>query len=385
MSLVVAYLAQGKMRLKEGGAEPRTIDSAFAQSIHDKALRAQQRNSWKNDGGGFFSGAMLWGRGAGSDPDPVWITSVGRGREQGQFVFSLTSGSLCALLSSDRLGAEERRLWNNNKQRLQHVSQHPQTGDFAFSVTHQNGTANLGVMIGGDAGVSEVTEGDSMDTAPSWVPGEPRRLVYQSAGVGRNREGHYLALGPYRVEHLNLETAAIDTLLEDPEIDFVAPRALANGALYYIRRPYEGRPRANPFRILKDIVLMPFRFLYGVFQFFNFFTMKYTGNKLTTSADGARNRQLNPQEMMIWGNLIQAQKAQAGEEPPDLVPGSWQLMRRQRGTDEVIAKSVLAYDVAEDGTVVYSNGNALFKITPDGRRERILSEALIEQVVLLST
>ena len=41
---------------------------------------------------------------------------------------------------------------------------------------------------------------------------------------------------------------------------------------------------------------------------------------------------------------------------------------------------MLAYDAAADGTIVYTNGNALFLLHPDGRKERVLNEDMIEQV-----
>jgi hypothetical protein len=88
--------------------------------------------------------------------------------------------------------------------------------------------------------------------------------------------------------------------------------------------------------------------------------------------------------MMIWGNLIEAQRQDGENEEVDLVPASWQLARRRSGgTEEVLAKGVLAYDIAADGAIVYSNGNAIFLLHPDGRKEQLLSQRMIEQVVVL--
>src|SRR6185369_1283490 len=55
----IAWLAQGKVRVKRPGESPRTIESQFGQSIRERAVRAQQRNSWKTGGEGekFLSGA----------------------------------------------------------------------------------------------------------------------------------------------------------------------------------------------------------------------------------------------------------------------------------------------------------------------------------------
>lgn len=384
MNLVVAYLAQGKVRLKEGEKPARTIDSPYVRATYEKAVRSQQRHAWKSEGGGFLSGASLWGGGTAGSVDQARITSLCRGNEAGQIVYSMTSGSLCALLSADRLGEEERRLWNNNQHRLQHLSIHPATGDFAFASLHPNGTANIGVMFKDESGLAEITEGDSIDTAPSWVPGEGRKLVYQSAGIGRNRHGQQLALGPFRIESVDIDSVELTTLAEEPDSDLLAPRVSIDGALYFIRRPYEGRPRVRPWRIIKDVLLFPFRLIYAVFQFFNFFSMRYTGRKLTTSADGARGKPVDLQQMLIFGNLVQAQRAAEGEEPPDLVPSTWQLVCRRQGSDQVVARGVLAYDLAPDGTVVYSNGSALFSVPPAGGRRRLLNEAMIEQVTVVA-
>jgi hypothetical protein len=38
----IAYLAQGNVRVKAGAAPPRTVDSAYGDSIREKQVRAQQ-------------------------------------------------------------------------------------------------------------------------------------------------------------------------------------------------------------------------------------------------------------------------------------------------------------------------------------------------------
>jgi hypothetical protein len=63
---------------------------------------------------------------------PVAVTSICAGREQGGLIYSLESGSLCALLEAGQLGAEERRLWNDNRTRLRHLAVSPTTEDLAF-------------------------------------------------------------------------------------------------------------------------------------------------------------------------------------------------------------------------------------------------------------
>ncbi len=59
-------------------------------------------------------------------------------------------------------------------------------------------------------------------------------------------------------------------------------------------------------------------------------------------------------------------------------------MRPTTYDPEVVAKGVLAYDLAPDGSVVYSNGNAIFIRDAAGKTERIHVERLIEQVAVLT-
>ena len=305
------------------------------------------------------------------------------GAGPGQLLYSLETNELCGVLQLDDWGAEERRLWNKNDQRLDHLAVSPR-GEVACSVRHQFGTANIAVRLSDDTGFSEVTEGDSVDTAPRWIPGEGRQLVFQSAGVGRNAAGHLAGLGPFSIQKLDIDSTVLSTLIEDPRHDLLTPQLTADGTLYYIRRPYLAGREPNPFRVLKDIVLFPFRLVYAIFHFLQFFSMRYTGRKLT-GADGARGREMDLKQMMIWGNLVSAQQAaQSKEEAPDLVPKTWQLIRKRPGHDEeLVAKGVLAFDLAPDGSMVYSNGSAIFVRDPEGATRRIVAESLIERVVAL--
>jgi len=384
MGLTVAYLAGGRIRLKSGDQPPRLIESPYAKGVHERAIRSQQRHAWKSESGagGFLGGPMIWGKSATDGPAPILTTSLARGSGPGQLIYSLASSSLSAVCESDGLGAEERRLWNDNNRKIEHLHSCPANGHLVFSVRHANGTANIGIMFKGEPGISEVTEGDSVDTAPAWVSGNPRRVVYQSAGVGRNEQGHFMALGPFSIQLLEVDSAEMTTLLEDPQADYLSPRMLEDGTLYFIRRPYREHAKVKPLRVLKDTLLLPFRLLFAVFQFFNFFSMRYTGRKLSTPP-GTPKRDMPMEQMMIWGNLISAQAAD-GEEAADLVPPSWQLIRQRPDSgEEVLASGVLAYDLSADGTIAYSNGNAVFIRRPDGKTERLLTERLIEQVALV--
>jgi len=96
---------------------------------------------------------------------------------------------------------------------------------------------------------------------------------------------------------------------------------------------------------------------------------------------------MDRRQMMIWGNLIDANspagKEDGGDDSPSLVASSWQLVRRSPdGSLAVLGKGVLAFDLGQDGSCLYSNGSAIYRIDANGFRERLLVDSLIQQVAI---
>ena len=170
------------------------------------------------------------------------------------------------------------------------------------------------------------------------------------------------------------------TLVESRQFDYLAPQCLEDGTLLYIRRPYSQHEKFSPLRAIKDLILFPFRLLYAIVHYLNFFSAIYTGRKLTSG--GAKAREMDMKQMMVWGNVVRAQRQGSVEEAgADLVPKSWQLCSRTPMDEcKVLAAGVLAYDLGDDGRIVFTNGNAIYLLHPDGRKEHVLNERLIEQV-----
>ena len=259
-----------------------------------------------------------------------------------------------------------------------------ETGDIVGSVEHKFGTANIGVKLCEEgSGFSEVTEGDSLDTAPRWVHGKKSEIVFQSAGVGRNQHGHIAELAPFALHHLNIETGEMNVLLEDRKYDLLTPAMLEDETLYYIRRPHQGSLKVSPVSIIKDILFFPFRLIFAIVQFLNFFSFLFTGKKLNR-AGNIPTKEMDIKQMVIWGKLVQAQKNRPkDDEAPDLVPKSWELIRRSSGgSEDVVACGVLDFDILPNGTILYTNGSAIFQIS-NGKTEKLHSDKMISQVALL--
>ena len=63
-----------------------------------------------------------------------------------------------------------------------------------------------------------------------------------------------------------------------------------------------------------------------------------------------------------------------------LVPGSWELVcRNRKGQEYVAARHVVTFDVCVDDSVVYSNGYGVFRLV-DGEWQPLTSGNLVENV-----
>ncbi len=68
----------------------------------------------------------------------------------------------------------------------------------------------------------------------------------------------------------------------------------------------------------------------------------------------------------------------------NLVPGSWQLIAQEgrRASPRVVASHVAHFDLAPDGTVLYSNGYDIFSWSR-GEQHKLNREALVEGLAAL--
>jgi len=59
------------------------------------------------------------------------------------------------------------------------------------------------------------------------------------------------------------------------------------------------------------------------------------------------------------------------------------VRRTPSGETAVMAKKVLAYDLAADGSLLYSDGASITRMDAGGSSQRVVSGELIEQVLAL--
>jgi hypothetical protein len=407
MSFNFAYLSGGKLYLKLGRSSVLAVASEFGQAARERVLQMQKRNGWKqkNPIGNLLSGG---GSGDRSQQDgqvlPVTVrgicpTSEDRilytleaGEIGGIFTLDLPVGGKPApvenrsLLAGDR--AKEKRLFHSADFKVEHVDFHEQHQLIACAVIRKDGTANIATMPVGAVHLGEVTEGDAIDLAPKWIPGSRKAIVFQSAGVSRDAAGYIIEHRHSTIEQLDFDTHEVNTLVSDPQYDLLAPQMTANGTLYYIRRPYLPlRQRVRFWETLKEVLLMPLRLLAAIFEWLNFFTRRYTGKALLMPHQPPQ-RGLG--QMLFLGRLVdvgaevERNRNFGDPDSPALIPRSWQLVEQLPHQEPAtIACGVLAFDVGADGSIVYSNGSAVYGIHPGGVAERLVVDKAIEQVVIL--
>lgn len=385
----LAFVAQGRLHLHVGEGAPRVVESAFGRSLRERAAQIQNRNAWKVQGfGARFMG--LSGR-SGPEPEsggfPILLTSVARGSAPGEVLYSLETREISGVFAVDSSGFE-RRLFHTADFRVRDLAAHPDGTAIAVSVSHGGLAANIAVLNADGSDLRDVSEGDSLDRAPHWDPGHPRRLVFQSAGLGRDASGRLAGRGPFALQRLDLESGELQCLAEDPGADFLGPQVAPDGALYYIRRPFGNRPSGSgPLGALKDAALLPFDLVIGILKLLSFAATLSRGRKRPWASP---EEEASPAEQFrVWGETIAVGRSTRQEqhdagEAPSLVPSSWQLIRQTQAGQKVLANGILSFDIAPDGSVLYSNGRAVHRIDSDGARtERVHVGNLIQQVAAL--
>jgi len=396
-----AFLAEGKLYVKRGATAPQLIESTFAQNVIDRASQSAERNSWRNkntpDGPNPFSRSLIWG-GAARTPETrvVRITGLTGAPGVGQLLYALDTGAVGGLFIYDLKQDYENRLFHRQDFTAKDLAHHPTKELIALSITNDDGTSSIALMQPGGRGLRPITQGDTRDEAPAWFPTPPDQnadrevLIYQSTGLGRNQRGNITSQGPYSICKLDIDNPKLTTLLEDPKWDYLAPRArIENGEeiLYFIRRPYkfEGHRSYTPLHLLLDIVLFPFRFFRALFHFLNFFSLMFSQKPLTT-AGGPKPESFDTRYLMLHGKLIDAEKilkAQKGK-PAALVPATWELLRMTPdGKLQPLATHVLSFDLAPNGTILYTNGSEVFTLPLDGKPERLCAHRMIQQVMAI--
>lgn len=339
----------------------------------------QQRSAWKTEGAGAaFRGEQTMMHHA--DPETIAaaaeIHGISRIDQDDVIVYTISVENFSGIFTKNLQQANdpEGHIVHQNEVRFMNLDYHPQHKELVISIDQAYGPGqHIAIMNMGSPRYRFVTEGDCVDENPVWLKSDHRVIYYESAGIGRDQQGNYMGLGPKAIHRLDLESGALEEVVAFPNDDCILPKLDRSNHLFFIKRPYQSgnSSRSSSF---KDLILMPYRIGKAIFNWINFFTMRYTGETLTRGNDNPAKK-MDPHQTFVAGNLIHAQKAlkenqSKGEKYPGIVPRDWELVRMEKTGELVTVKrGVLDYSFTPEGNIVYSNGNYVVLLTSDGNEE----------------
>lgn len=376
-----AFVSNGQLFYRERGGELQSLHSPYVQEAMDRRDRARDRHAWKQ--GTSFNVAAGGGMrryDAGSDRIPVTAAAYDG---SGNLLYFLRNDTVGGLFCREAATGNEQRLLLKQHLHLADLIPSPDGAMLAASSREEGGTASIVVLSSDGHNLRELTGGDTVDSAPAWIPGAPNRLLFQSSGLARGPEGFVVAQGPASIQKLDMEQGALTPILENPAYDFLKPRVAPSGDLLFIRRPYQA-PAYGARKMFADTLYFPFRLLRAVFHYLNFFSLMYARKPLTSAQ--SPGVQADMKEILLQGRRIDAEKAlrnaRAVHGVPSLVPESWVLMARNaNGAERVLAANVASYDIGRDGAILYSNGRGVFVLEQDGSSRLAATDELVGEVV----
>lgn len=380
-----AFLSGGMIFFRERGEEIKQLHSPYAQQAMDRRERARERNAWKQ--GTSFNVAAGGGRRDFGPADAPLQATGAVFEANGDLLYFLRDEQMGGLFRREAATGTEFRLLIKQNLHLTGLQRSSHTELLAASSVQSDGIANIATMQSDGSNYREVTSGDTIDSSPTWIPGAPRRMLFQSIGLARGERGFIIAQGNSTIQKLDLDSGSVAPILDDPAFDYLKPRVTSKGDLLYIRRPFEA-PRYGTESLLLDTVLFPFRLLRAVFHYLNFFSLMYSRKPLSSADSPGVTADMK--SVVLQGKRIDAERALRNARTiqgvPSLVPDSWQLVcRNQEGEERVLATNVASYDLSPDDSIVYSNGRGVFVLEADGLSRPAATDQLVLDVFAAPT
>lgn len=376
-----AFLSNGLIFHRETGSDLKPLHSPYVEEAMERRERARERHSWKQ-GTSFNVAAGGGARSFEVGDTPIRATSAAFDIT-GDLLYFFKHESVGGLFRREAVTARELRVLLKTGLHLSDLAPSPDGSRVAASSLQSDQVANIALLDRDGSNYREVTGGDSVDSAPAWIPDAPGHLLFQSCGLARNEQGHIVAQGNATLQRLDMGSGNISTILEDAGYDYLKPRVSPAGHLLFIRRPYEA-PRYGVSTLLGDTLLFPYRLLRAVFHYLNFFSLMYSRKPLTSASGPAV--QADMKHILLQGRRIDTEKAlrrpRLVQGVPSLVPDDWMLISRsQAGEERILASNVASYDISPDGTIVYSNGRGVFVLERDGTSRLAQTDELVLEVV----
>lgn len=377
---MISYISLGKLYLLPEDGPETDVSSDFIRDLRQRLQSIEDRREvFRGSGEAFMSGGFGGGQGPSLDQTfQAEFSCIANDPGTDGICYAIDAGEVRAMFTYEPEQRYERRVFHGPKQRFTSISvrEHDDEILWLVAAAQDHGVSRICVFKPEKgSGVRDVTEGESLDAYPVWIPGEPLKFAYQTSGIARNvNTGEWMGLGPASIESVDLETRAMETLAANGSFDFLCPMFDDSGNLYFIRRPYEAFKKTSITAIAKDILMFPWRLVLAVFGFLNMFSMMFTGKPLKTAGNAPKREGPDPKAMFLHGRWVnvteEMQRNSVSEDAPDsAVPSNWELIQQTpNGDRNVIAKGVMSFAVGPDNLIYYSNGKGIY--TSDGKSKK---------------
>lgn len=378
--LVIKTLTDGV--IKEFGSD-------FHSNYVDASIKAAKSVEWKTKG----MGARFMRESAAEDYHAVsdiisYFNSIEFFGSPDKIIYSITVNDLSGIMTKD-LTAEkdsEGHVIHSRENIFCGACPDTENDKFVTCIKTSYENAHLAVYDVKTDDYMTVTDGDSCDFDASFSRSDDSLVYFASKGVGRNADGEFVKFSHSSIYSYDVFTGDIEEILSDPNKSLIRPKDDGKGNLFYITRP-EQKNKTGFFRLLLDIILIPWKLLKAMYYFAEMFTMMFTGKGFTEkSANPAKTMKKSQGMIVIDDNLINAEEEyrknlRHKDNPAGVAPWSWQLVRRtESGETTSLANGVIDYCLLSDGSIAYTNGKHVIVIGTDGKRNKIADTDLCTKI-----
>ena len=381
------YISKGELFYPQ--EQTGTIISCQAvEKYKSNLLEINQRKEWKTKGAGaLFMGLSDYNNQEFLAASGSFVSDAVFA-EEGEFIYSALLDTGTAIYSKPLSECEkyEGLILRKNDLKVYDLAYDKKNHRLAIAASTLGYDRHIAILGIDSAQIDFLTEGDSIDSNPAFDPKNPERLYYDSCGFADGAHGNMIGVGAKEICQLNLQSGALETIIENSNFDFIKPQIDLGGNLYFIQKPYLHLGKSS--FSFKNIFLAPVKIVKALIGWLDFFTTRYAGESLkTTGANPAKMKQKSEEEIFIEGNLINAQKTlienqKSGEKFPGIAPKNWELMKMNKsGNISSVKKGVLSYRLSEDGELFYSNGKHLIRMSRSNGEELICESDLISKII----
>lgn len=369
--MVKFTFADGQNLCVFDGEKVKKYTSGYIENYKRNSENARRSSEWKRSGeGAIFRGDATFSNSAEAIIDCT-VNGVYPTADDDWIVYSFTvngtSGIYKKCLTDEK--TPETHVINSNSLIFGNGTLNSCTDKLAITVQRGYYNSDIGIFDLTCDDYRCVTDGDTMDTDPFISPDDGNIIYFSSRGAGRDGHGNFVEFSPSSICKLDLNAMDVEEVVSSRNYSYFKP-VYHGGKLYAIKAPVKEK-RGNAF---VEFLLFPWRILQAVASFINIFVTATTGKGLTEGgANPARGRDYDSKKIEVAGNLIDVEKQtkkNASKKDSDFgfIPKSWQLIEVESG--KVIKNGIGDFDIAEDGTIIATNGRRIFAIK-DGKCKKV--------------